>query len=151
MNTSLYYIILIIVMYAMWTIIIEAISKNYSNCFCITLKIYIFAGIISLLLMYFHTKNGCKHHESITEIAKMPMIILLAIILLGFMTILANRYWIKAVEDTNSGYVAALASVNIIIVAILSAFLFKSKITKQHYIGILAILGGTYLLVRKDK
>lgn len=151
MNTSLYYIILIIVIYAIWTIIIEAIAKKYSNCFCITLKIYIFAGVISLLLMYFHTKNGCKHHESLNEIIKTPFIVLLGIILIALMTIMANRYWIKAVENTNSGYVTALTSTNIIIVAILSAFLFKSKITKQDYLGIFAIIGGTYLLVKQNK
>lgn len=148
MNTSLYYIILIIVMYAIWTIIIEAISKKYSNCFCITLKIYIFAGVISLLLMYFHIKNGCTHHESLTEISQMPISVLLGILLIAIMSIMANRYWIKAVETTNSGYVSALTSTNIVIVAILSAFFFKSKITRQNYLGILAIIGGTYLLVK---
>ena len=148
MNSVTYYIILIIVMYAIWTIIIEAISKKYSNCFCITLKIYIFAGVIALLLMHYHVKNGCSHHESLTEIAQMPIAVLLGILLIAIMSIMANRYWIKAVENTNSGYVSALTSINIVIVAILSAFLFKSKITRQHYFGILAIIGGTYLLVK---
>ena len=148
MNKSLYYIILIIVMYAIWAIIIEGISKKYSNCFCITLKIYIFAGVIALLLMHYHVKNGCSHHESLTEIAQMPFVVLLGILLIAIMGIISNRYWIKVVETTNSGYVSALTSINIIIVAILSAFLFKSKITRQHYLGIFAIIGGTYLLVK---
>jgi drug/metabolite transporter (DMT)-like permease len=148
MNTGLYYIILIIIMYAIWSIMIEAITKKYSNCFCITLKIYIFAGAIALLLMYFHVKNGCTHHESLTQLANMPAIILLGILLISLMSILSNRYWIKAVENTNSGYVSALTSINIIIVAILSAFLFKSNITKMNYLGILTIIGGTYLLVK---
>ena len=148
MNNVTYYIILIIVMYALWTIILEGISKKYSTCFCITLKIYIFAGVISLLLMYFHVKNGCKHHESLMEIAQMPLTILIGLLLIAIMSIMTNKYWIKAIEDKNAGYVTALTSTYIIIVAIASAFLFKSKITRQHYLGILAIIGGTYLLVK---
>jgi drug/metabolite transporter (DMT)-like permease len=148
MNSVTYYIILIIVMYALWTIILEGISKKYSTCFCITLKIYIFAGVIALLLMHYHVKNGCSHHESLTEIAKMPISVLVGILLIAIMSIMANKYWIKAIEDKNAGYVSALTSTYIIIVAIASAFLFKSKITRQHYFGILAIIGGTYLLVK---
>ena len=147
MNSAISYIVIIIVLYSIWTIIMEAISKNYSSCFCITLKIYIFAGIISLILMYFHVKNDCKHHDTIKDIIKTPLIILIALIFISLI-IISNKYWLQAVTYTNSGFVSALSNGYIIIVAILSAFLFKSKIKKLHYFGILAIIGGSYLLTK---
>ncbi len=148
MNSVISYIVIIIVLYSMWTIIMEAISKNYSSCFCITLKTYIFAGIMALILMYFHVKNDCKHHDTLKDIINTPIIIIIGLILVSLVIIISNKYWLKAVTQSNSGFVSALSNVYIVIVAILSAFLFKSKIKQQHYFGILAIVGGSYLLTK---
>ena len=142
------HIIIIIVLTSLWTIIIEAISKNYSSCFCITLKTYIFAGIISMILMYFHIKNDCKHHHTFKDIINTPIIIIIGIILISLIIIIINKYWLKAVKHTNSGFVSAFSNLYIVIVAILSAFLFKSKIKQKQYLGILTIIVGSYLLIK---
>jgi drug/metabolite transporter (DMT)-like permease len=149
MNSAINYIILIIVLYSIWTIIMEAISKKYSSCFCITLKIYIFAGILSLIFMYFHTKHDCQHHDSIKDIFNMPIVILIGLILIACASLMGNKYWLKAVNTTNSGFVVGLTNIYIVIVALLSVFLFNSKINKYNYLGIFTIIGGTYLLTKK--
>ena len=148
MNSGINYIILIIVLYTIWTILMEAISKNYSSCFCIILKINIFAGLLALILLYFHTKKECKHHHSIKEIFNMPYIILFGLVLIAMTSVICNKYWLKAVKTTNSGYVVGLSNIHVVIVAILSVFLFKTKMNKHNYLGIVAIIGGSYLLTK---
>ena len=148
MNSVLYYIIIIIVLYSIWTIIMEAISKKYSSCFCITLKTYIFAGVLAIILLYFHIKNGCKHHESLLDITKTPLIILASLILVAMTSLMSNRYWLKAVNKANSGYVVAMTNIYIVVVAILSVYFFKTKIKPTQYLGMLIIMGGCYLLTK---
>jgi len=149
MNSAINYIILIIVLYSIWTIIMEAISKKYSSCFCITLKTYIFAGIIALIFMYFHTKHDCQHHDSIKDIFNMPIVILIGLVLIACASLMGNKYWLKAVNTTNSGFVVGLTNIYIVIVALLSVFLFNTKMNNYNYLGIFTIIGGTYLLTKK--
>ena len=70
--------------------------QKYSSCFCITLKTYIFAGVIALILMYFHVKNDCNHHDSLKDIINMPIMVLIGIVLIACASLLGNKLWLKA-------------------------------------------------------
>lgn len=59
----------------------------------------------------------------------------------------ANRQWYQAVNKVNSGIISATTSTYIILVTIVSAYLYRTKISTKQYFGIGTILVGTYLLV----
>jgi len=77
-----------------------------------------------------------------------PKILLIGLIIIAFVIILANRTWVKAVSQSNAGFVSAISNTYIVIVTILSAYLFKTEIKPIQYLGIGAIIGGCYLLAK---
>ena len=148
MEGLVYYTFSIIILYAIWAIGMEIIVKKYTNCACISLQTYIFAGLISFILFYYHIKKGCDHYHCVSDIFSAPKLLLVGLIIVAFVIILANITWIKAVSLSNAGLVSAISNSYIVIVTLLSAYLFKTKIKPLQYLGISAIIGGCYLLTR---
>lgn len=148
MEGWVYYTFSIIILYAIWALGMEILVKKYKNCACISLQTYIFAGIIAFILFYYHIKKGCDHYHCVSDIFSAPKILLIGLIIVAFVIILANRTWTKAVSLSNAGFVSAISNSYVVIVTILSAYLFKTKIKPLQYLGIGSIIGGCYLLSR---
>lgn len=148
MKSWIYNILYIIILYAVWALGMEIIVKKYTNCTCISLQTYMFAGLFALILFCNHIKNGCPHYKSINDIIKAPKGIIIWLIIISLAIIFANQSWLKAVKRTNSGFVSAITNSYIVIVTIISAYLFNTKITPIQYTGIASIIGGCYLLSR---
>jgi drug/metabolite transporter (DMT)-like permease len=148
MEAWVYHTFTIIILYAIWAIGMEILVKKYSNCACISLQTYIFAGIIASILFYHHIQKGCVHYKCVSDIMSAPRVLLIGLIIVSFVIIMANRTWIKAVSLSNSGFVSAVSSTYIVIVTLLSAYLFKTKVKPIQYLGIGLIVGGCYLLAK---
>ena len=148
MDHWIYNVALIIILYSVWALGLELLSKKYSTCECLSLQTYIFAGLIALIILFFHIKKGCNHYKSITDIKKTPMIILIGLVVIALTIVLANRVWYKAVSKVNSGVLAAVTNSYIILVAIASAYLYRTKIKTTQYIGIGCIMFGSYMLTK---
>jgi uncharacterized membrane protein len=146
MTNSLNNIFIIIILYSIWALGLELLSKKYSQCECLSLQTYIFAGTIASIFLFFHIKKGCNHYKNISDITKTPIKVLLCIVIISIAIVWANRAWYKAVNKTNSGFVSALTSSYIILVAIISAHMYRTKIKMSQYIGIGSIITGCYLL-----
>lgn len=146
MESWVYYTFSIIILYAIWAIGMEILVKKYKSCACISLQTYMFAGLIAFILFYYHIKNGCDHYNNVSDIFSAPKILLIGLIIVAFVIILANRTWVKAVSVSNAGFVSAISNSYVVIVTLLSAYLFKTKIKPLQYLGIGAIIGGCYLL-----
>ncbi len=147
MEHWIYNIFIIIILYSIWALGLELLSKKYSNCECLSLQTYIFAGIIASVVMYFHIKKGCTQYKSISDVKNTPLLVLIGIIIIACAIVTANRHWYKAVNKVNSGFISATTSTYIILVTLASSYLYRTKISFKQYIGIGTILGGTYLLV----
>ena len=148
MKPWIYNIIIIVILYSIWSLGLEFLSKQYTNCECMSMQTYIFAGIIATIMLILHINNGCENYKKINDIAKMPMIIFICLTIIAIAIVWANKAWYKAVNHVNSGFVSAMSSSYIIIVTIISAYLFRTKITKEQYIGIGLMMGGCYLLAK---
>ena len=146
MEGWIYNTLFIIILYAVWALGMEIVVKKYTTCTCISLQTYMFAGLFALVLFCNHIKSGCPHYKSLSDIVKAPKVIIFWLIIVSLAIILANRSWIKAVKDTNSGFVSAITNSYIVIVTIISAYLFNTKITTIQYAGIASIVAGCYLL-----
>jgi drug/metabolite transporter (DMT)-like permease len=147
MEHWIYNIAIIIVLYSIWALGLELLSKKYSSCECLSLQTYIFAGTIALILLLFHIKKGCTHYKSISDIKNTPLLILIGLIIIACAIVMANRHWYQAVNKVNSGFISATTSTYIVLVTFASAYLYRTKISTKQYIGIATILGGTFLLV----
>ena len=148
MEHWIYNIFIIIVLYSIWALGLELLSKKYSRCECLSLQTYIFAGVMAMILLLFHIKKGCKHYKSIKDFKNTPLIILLGLVIISSAIVWANRQWYQAVNKVNSGIISATTSTYIILVTIVSAYLYRTKISTKQYIGIGTILGGIFLLVK---
>lgn len=147
MEHWIYNIIIIIVLYSIWALGLELLSKKYSSCECLSLQTYIIAGVIATIIMLFHIKKGCTNYKSISDVKNTPLLVLIGVIIIACAIVMANRHWYQAVSKVNSGLISATTSTYIILVTLVSAYLYRTKITAKQYIGIGTILGGTYLLV----
>ena len=49
----------------------------------------------------------------------------------------------------NSGYIGSVSNLYIIFVTVISAYMFKNKILKEHIVGILLMTGGAFLIAKK--
>lgn len=143
------YSLYLVILYTIWTLIFEYIIKKHTNCFCVTLLTYIFAGTIALVLLFNHIKKDCKHMDKLTDINNIPLIVLALIILVSFCIISTNKLWLKALENgKNSGYVGSISNLYIVFVTILSSYIFAHKINNKGIMGIIMMLGGAYLLAK---
>jgi uncharacterized membrane protein len=143
------YSVLIAVFYTLWTILWEfLIKKNSSKCFCLSLKVYIMAGVIAFLFLIFHVKNKCDNHDTISDIFKEKKSVYVLFVIIAICMLLANYFWIKAVNtDKNVGYISSIANLYVIMVTLFSAYKYSYKVTIKHVIGILIILFGTHLIM----
>lgn len=148
MESWIYNILFIIILYAVWALGMEIIVKKYTNCTCISLQTYMFAGLFASILFCNHIRNGCHHYKSINDIIRTPKGIIFWLIIISLAIIIANQSWVKAVKQTNSGFVSAITNSYIVIVTIISAYLFNTKIKTIQYVGIASIIGGCYLLTK---
>lgn len=149
MENWIKYSLYLVILYTLWTLIFEYIVKKHTNCFCIILFTYIFAGIIALILLLSHVKKDCKHMNKITDINNLSPMILGLIIFVSFCIILSNKIWIKALENgKNSGYIGSISNLYIIFVTILSSYIFAHKINNKSIIGIVLMLIGSYLIAK---
>lgn len=147
MEKWLYYSYILIILYVISTIVFEYIIKKHSNCTCVTLFTYIFAGLISLFILKNHIGNNCKHYNTIGDIKKTSMTIIILILIISITIILSNKMWINALSSGgNSGYVGSISNIYIVFVTLISAYLFKTNITIQNGAGIGFILLGGYLI-----
>lgn len=143
------YSLYLAILYTIWTIIFEYIIKKYTNCFCVTLLTYIFAGTLALILLFNHIKKDCKHMNKLTDINNLSPIILGLIVLIGFCIISTNKLWIKTLENgKNAGYVGSISNLYIVFVTILSSYIFAHKIDNNSIIGIILMLVGAYLIAK---
>ena len=143
------YSLYLVILYTIWTLIFEYIIKKHTNCFCVTLLTYVFAGTIALILLFNHIKKDCKHMDKLTDINNIPSIVLALIILVSFCIISTNKLWLKALENgKNSGYVGSISNLYIVFVTILSSYIFAHKIDNNSIIGIIMMTGGAYLLAK---
>jgi len=143
------YSLYLVILYTIWTLIFEYIIKKHTNCFCVTLLTYVFAGTIALILLFNHIKKDCKHMDKLTDINNIPSIVLALIILVSFCIISTNKLWLKALENgKNSGYVGSISNLYIVFVTILSSYIFAHKINNKGIMGIIMMLGGAYLLAK---
>lgn len=143
------YSLYLVILYTIWTLIFEYIIKKHTNCFCVTLLTYVFAGTIALILLFNHIKKDCKHMDKLTDINNIPLIVLALIILVSFCIISTNKLWLKALENgKNSGYVGSISNLYIVFVTILSSYIFAHKINNKGIMGIIMMLGGAYLIAK---
>jgi len=143
------YSLYLVILYTIWTLIFEYIIKKHTNCFCVTLLTYVFAGTIALILLFNHIKKDCKHMDKLTDINNIPSIVLALIILVSFCIISTNKLWLKALENgKNSGYVGSISNLYIVFVTILSSYIFPHKINNKGIMGIIMMLGGAYLIAK---
>ena len=94
MESWIIYGLILAIIYAVWTILLENTSKKLNNCFCFTLLIYIIAGLIALIYYFIHIKYTCTHGHSIRENLDVLdwkiisiIIIVAALIILSYKTI----------------------------------------------------------------
>jgi uncharacterized membrane protein len=151
MEKWLYYSIILILVYIVWTIVFEYIAKKHTNCFCVTLFTYIFAGIICILLLHNHIYSGkCKHFGNFGDIKDMSKQVAFFILILSVCIIISNRMWMNGLSSGgNSGYIGSVSNLYIIFVTFISAYMFKNKINKENIFGILLMTGGAFLIAKK--
>ncbi len=151
MEKWLYYSIILIIVYIIWTIIFEYIAKKHTNCFCVTLFTYIIAGLICIILLHNHIYSGkCKHFGNFGDIKDISKPVLFFIIILSVCIIISNRMWMNGISSGgNSGYIGSVSNLYIIFVTVISAYMFKNKIKKEHIAGILLMTGGAFLIAKK--
>ena len=101
-------------------------------------------------LMYFYAFNAIllavylKSKKQIKKVSKLLLTLLISAAVLG---ILGNVLLINAIKIApNPGYVSAVTSTQIILVAIASIFLFKSEFTFKKGIGTFLVVLGVILL-----
>jgi drug/metabolite transporter (DMT)-like permease len=136
----------LVFVYTLWTLIFEYIVKKHSDCFCSILFVYIFAGILATFVLLSHIKKDCKLYKKITDIKTMPIFILILIVIISVCVIISNKLWVNALKYSNSGYIGSISNLYIVFVTILSAYLFKTKVSMINGAGIGAMLFGAYLL-----
>lgn len=143
------YSILIAVLYTLWTVFWEfLIKKNKSTCYCLSLKVYIMAGVIAFLFLIYHVKTSCEYHEKISDIFKEPKSIYILFIVISICILISNYCWVKAISfDTNAGYITTIANLSVVVITIISAYKYSYKITLKHVLGILVTLYGAHLVV----
>ena len=147
MYSWVYYSLLIIIIYTIWTVTYEVIIKNHDNCLCVPLKMYIITGIFAVLFYLYHINTECKHGNTINIFNTTSIKVILMLAFISFLILLSNRYWLKAlIKKGNSGYVAALTNTYIILVTFISAYMYNNSIEKQHVAGIFAIIIGSAML-----
>ena len=122
MHLWIKYSILIAILYTLWTILWEFLIKNNkSKCYCLSLKVYVIAGIIAFLFLIFHIKSNCTNHENIIDIFKEPKSIYVIFIVISICILISNYFWVKAIElNTNSGYITTIANLSAIIITLFS-------------------------------
>lgn len=148
MANPLHNIFIIVILYSVCALGLELLSKTYSKCECLSLQTYIFAGTIASILLFFHIRKGCEHYKNMTDIINTPSKVMICIVIIALAIVWANRAWYKAVNHTNSGFVSALTNSYIVLVAIASAYLYRTSISISQYIGIGSIIVGSYLLTK---
>jgi len=149
MENWIKYSLYLVILYTIWTLIFEYIIKKHTNCFCVTLLTYVFAGTLALILLFNHIKKDCKHMNKITDINNLSPIVLGLIIFVSFCVISTNKLWLKALENgKNSGYVGSISNLYIVFVTILSSYIFAHKIDNKNIIGIVLMLIGAYLIAK---
>jgi len=150
MEKWIYYSLILVIIYIIWTIMFEYVIKKHTDCLCISLFTYIIAGIISILILKNHIHTGeCKHYESISDIKNISKTLLLFLIIMAICIILVNKYWAHALSHGgNSGHITSISNLSIIFVTVISTYLFDTKIKKEHIIGIGLMLGGSYFLTK---
>ena len=147
MQEWLKYSIYLIILYTIWTIIFEYIVKKHTSCFCITLKTYIIAGILAFIYLIYHIKHNCKHFNNLSDIKNISSVLLLLIVFMALCVLITNKLWINALDhNVNAGYIGSISNMYIILVTIISAYLFNSNITKKNIFGIIIMITGAYLI-----
>ena len=148
MEKWIVYSLIVVIIYAIWTLIYEEIVKKHDNCFCMQLKIYMIVGILSFLYFLYHIQSDCNHGKTIKEsINGTSNKAYLYIIIIAILSIMANKFILKAILDKgNSGYVYSIANTYIIIVTLASAYLYNTEIKKKDIMGIFAIIAGSAIL-----
>ena len=143
------YSIGIAVLYTLWTLLWEFLVKeNKSKCYCLSLKVYIMAGIIAFLFLIYHVKSKCDHHDTFSDIFKETKSMYLIFIIIAICILISNYYWVKAIQsDINIGYITTIANLSVIIITIYSAYKYSYKLTFKHIIGILITLFGAHLVI----
>jgi uncharacterized membrane protein len=148
MEEWLMYSLIVVIIYTVWTILYEEILKKHDDCACMPLKMYMIVGILALIYFIYHVKHECKHGDKITHSLKSTNSkVFIYISIIAVFVLLSNRFLLKAIVDKgNSGYVYSITNMYIIMVTILSAYLYNTKIEKKHIIGIVAIIFGSGVL-----
>jgi|SRR3989344_1580242 len=78
---------------------------------------------------------------------KITFFMLILLIIAAVFSLLGNYFQVKAVNDApNPGYAITLQSTSLILITILSIFLFKSSFSWVKLVGILVVIFGSYLL-----
>lgn len=78
---------------------------------------------------------------------KITFFMLILLIIAAVFSLLGNYFQVKAVSNApNPGYAITLQSTSLILITILSIFLFKSSFSWVKLVGITVVILGSYLL-----
>ncbi len=148
MEEWLVYSLIVVIIYTVWTLLYEEIVKKHDDCACMPLKMYMIVGVLALIFFIYHVKHECKHGDKISSCIKSTNTkVFIYISVIAIFILLSNRFLLKAIiEKGNSGYVYSITNMYIIMVTILSAYLYNTKVERKHMIGIAAILVGSGIL-----
>jgi len=149
MEKWIYYSVLIVIVYVVWTSLYEYMVKKYTKCFCTILILYLIVGVLAFIFLLRHINNGCSHYKSITDIKNTPKIIFLFLIIMALCVIISNKLFVNGVSTgVNAGYIGSISNLYIIFVTIISSYLFNTKISNKNIFGIILMFGGAYLVSR---
>lgn len=148
MEKWIVYSLIVVIIYAIWTLIYEEIIKKHDNCFCMQLKIYMIVGILSFLYFLYHIQSECNHGKTIKEsIDGTSNKAYFYIMIIAVLSIMANKFILKAILDKgNSGYVYSITNIYIVFVTLASAYLYNTQVKNKDIFGIFAIIAGSALL-----
>lgn len=149
MEKWVYYSVLIVIVYVIWTSLYEYMVKKYTKCFCTVLILYLIVGFLAFIFLLRHINNGCTHYKSITDIKNTPKIIFVFLVIMALCVIISNKLLVNGMSTgINAGYIGSISNLYIIFVTIISSYLFNTKVSNKNIMGIVLMFGGGYLVSR---
>ena len=148
MKSWFIYGFIIAIIYAIWSILIEDVTKKNKNCLCITLYIYILVGIISLIYLFYHSMHECHHgsnmKDNLLQFNKSSILKIISVSFLVITSFILLNYCFK--NDINVLNVYAMSNLYIVFFALYGAVILSNKLSIVNIIGISMVIGGIALL-----
>lgn len=142
------YGLIIAIMYALWSVLLENVSKNNKNCLCLILYIYILVGIISFIYLLYHIKYNCCHGTNLKDnLSNFDRSSIFKIIIVSFLIfisfIIINICFKKNINIVN---VYAMSNLYIVLLLLYIVFTTDKSLNLKEIGGIIMIVGGLALL-----